>query len=184
MSAKDELSRRGFIAGAVAAGGGFALLATQVGALAGTVHSGAGTVEVSAFGEGAASVDMAPPVREPGLFLFGGSDGRGEHNSVRGRDFDSDFGSDSTLGAKCRAIADERGLKCASLPITGDRVRFATELFAPDAPEVIAGASTYADFIVLTGTAAEHGYRVIEESPRGALTVWKIARPVRPISSG
>jgi hypothetical protein len=52
---------------------------------------------------------------------------------------------------------------CRTLALTGDRVRLARDVFAADAPDVIGGITTYADFIVLTGCAAEAGYRVLSE---------------------
>jgi hypothetical protein len=85
----------------------------------------------------------------------------------------------------CRSLAGSTAPSCEARAIVGDRVRFALDLFASErAPTVVAGVSTYADFILLTGTAAEHGYRVLEELPQGSLVSWKIARLRRPTSSG
>lgn len=60
--------------------------------------------------------------------------------------------------------------------ITGDRVRFARDVFGPSAPEIVGGLTTYADFLVLTGCAAEAGYRVISERAEGTLIRWQVAR--------
>jgi hypothetical protein len=142
MSTDRSVSRRRFIAGAVAAGGGLALVAKQGSAFASTP-----------------AVETAPVGK---FFLF-----------------------DPEHADACRNIAGSAALSCANRAIAGDRVRFAADLFASEsAPQVIAGASTYADFILLSGSAAEQGYRVLDESPRGALISWKLARLRRPISSG
>ena len=60
--------------------------------------------------------------------------------------------------------------------ITGDPVRFARDVFGPSAPEIVGGLTTYADYLVLTGCAAEAGYRLISERGEGALVRWKVAR--------
>jgi hypothetical protein len=135
MSADGAYSRRGFIAGAVAAGSGLALLSTPV--------------------------DMTS-AGQPQLFLF-----------------------DAERADACRNVAGNAAHSCEARAIVGDRVRFALDLFAAArAPDVVAGVSTYADFILLSGTAAEHGYRVLEESAQGPLVSWRIARLRRPTSSG
>ena len=60
--------------------------------------------------------------------------------------------------------------------ITGDPVRFARDVFGPSAPEIVGGLTAYADFLVLTGCAAEAGYRLISERSEGPLIRWKVAR--------
>lgn len=167
MSAENDVSRRGFIAGAVAAAGGLALLAKQGGALAstGSAHAGQGAAGLGAQDAGldgeVASVDRLSSV-EPQLFLF-----------------------DLDHAVACLNVAASANFTCPTRAITGDSVRLAHEVFASgNAPEVVAGASSYADFILLSGTAAEHGYRVLEESAQGPLVSWKLARWRRPTSSG
>jgi len=78
----------------------------------------------------------------------------------------------------CRAVADNAAAQeCTTRAVVGDRVRFAMELLsAPNAPLVVAGLTSYADFILLSGCAAEHGYRVVSETARGPLTSWKVVR--------
>ena len=44
--------------------------------------------------------------------------------------------------------------------------------------------TTYADYIVLSGCAAEAGYRVISVRAQDALVRWKVARLCRAICSG
>jgi hypothetical protein len=91
---------------------------------------------------------------------------------------------DYDLAHAHRLAADAANHGCRTLAITGDRVRFAREVFGPGAPEVVAGVTTYADFIVLTGCAAEAGYRIINDRAEGALVRWKVARLHRSIYSG
>ena len=91
----------------------------------------------------------------------------------------------------CRSAEGAVGYGCAVRPIEGDRVRFASELFARGAaPEIVSGLTHYADFILLSGCAEESGYRVLSErvlpavaesGAHGALIAWKIGR-VRPRS--
>lgn len=151
MSFDREFSRRGFIVGVAAAGGGLMILPKQAGAFAEVVQVGARSA-----GEGIASIDMTS-AGEPELFLF-----------------------DEDHADACRNRAAQ---SCEARAIVGDRVRFALDLFAAEsAPAVVAGASTYSDFILLSGTAAEHGYRVLEESAQGSLVSWTIAR-LRPSTS-
>jgi hypothetical protein len=71
-------------------------------------------------------------------------------------------------------------------PIVGDRVRFARNLLSGgSAPDVFAALSGYADFILLSGCAAEAGYRVLvervhpaaaDETAHGALVYWVAGR--------
>ncbi len=71
-------------------------------------------------------------------------------------------------------------------PIVGDRVRFARNLLSgASAPDVFAGLSGYADFILLSGCAAEAGYRLLverlhsaaaDEAEHGALVYWIAGR--------
>jgi len=71
-------------------------------------------------------------------------------------------------------------------PIVGDRVRFARNLVcSASTPEKFAGLSGYADFILLSGCAAEAGYRLLserlqptaaDETPQGALVYWIVER--------
>jgi len=135
---------------------GFIAVAAAAGGALALVAKQVGTIAKAApVEEAAASVDTTS-VGEPQLFLFDGDN-----------------------SATCRAVS------CATLAITGDRVRFARGLFpAGGAPEIIGGVSTYADFILLTGCAEEHGYRVIETRATGTLVEWKIVRPRRATSFG
>jgi hypothetical protein len=83
------------------------------------------------------------------------------------------------------AVADVAQIAgCRTIAITGDRVRFGREVFASGAPEIIGGLTTYADYIMLSGCAAEAGYRVISERTQGRLVRWKIARLCGAICSG
>jgi len=83
------------------------------------------------------------------------------------------------------AVATEAvAVGCRTIAITGDPVRFGREVFASAAPEIIGGLTTYADYIVLSGCAAEAGYRVISERAQDALVRWKVARLCRAICSG
>jgi hypothetical protein len=142
-----ENSRRGFIAGALAMGGGLVLLSNQR----------------TAFG--------ALSTAEPQLLLF-----------------------DPQRADACRSVAGGAGHGCAIRPIAGDRVRFAREILAsPDCPEIVSGLTNFADFILLSGCAAEHGYRVLSERVQpapanenagGVLVSWKIARMRRATSFG
>ena len=75
----------------------------------------------------------------------------------------------------CQRVESVAGQGCATLPVEGDRVRFAHALLSSGkAPEVIAGLTRYADFLLLSGCAAEHGYRVLSEQMRDGLVGWKI----------
>jgi hypothetical protein len=85
--------------------------------------------------------------------------------------------------------AGARPHACATLPVVGDRVRFARDVFgAPAAPAMVAGVTTYADYILLSGCAAEHGYRVLSEplpaAGERALVEWKVRRVCRATCSG
>jgi hypothetical protein len=76
----------------------------------------------------------------------------------------------------CRKVT-EAAEGCAKLPIVGDRVRFSREFFAAaDAPSRVEGLTSYSDYILLSGCAAEHGYRVVAETARGPLTQWEVER--------
>ena len=77
----------------------------------------------------------------------------------------------------CRAAAEHETRGCIARPVVGDSVRFAREVFAArEAPEIVSGLTHYADFIMLSGCAAEHGYRVISEQAHGSLIAWKVGR--------
>ena len=75
-------------------------------------------------------------------------------------------------------------------PIVGDRVRFAREMLGNDgaATAKLAGLTSYGDFILLSGCAAEAGYRLTSESlyrapgglEHGALVHWVVERARRP----
>ena len=78
---------------------------------------------------------------------------------------------DLNIADACHFVAG-----CRTLALTGDSVRFAREVFAPSATEIIGGITTYADFVVLTGCAAEAGYRLISERAEGTFMRWKVAR--------
>jgi hypothetical protein len=87
------------------------------------------------------------------------------------------FDPEST--SACRVASDGASHGCATLPVVGDRVRFARDVFgASAAPAVVAGVTTYADYILLSGCAAEHGYRVLSERLPAAgerfLVEWKV----------
>jgi hypothetical protein len=80
----------------------------------------------------------------------------------------------------CRRVADEARSACPTSPIVGDRVRLANQIFvSAKAPDVVAGFTGYADFIVLSGCAAEHGYRVTREETSHTLVAWTVARRPR-----
>ncbi|HVY79561.1 MAG TPA: hypothetical protein VG994_01155 [Steroidobacteraceae bacterium] len=97
---------------------------------------------------------------------------------------DSLFVADDELfyASQLAAEAASRGWRI--LPVTGDRVRFAREVFGPGAPDVIAGATRYADFIVLTGCASEAGYRLTGSRADGDLVRWKVVRLRPPVCTG
>lgn len=62
-------------------------------------------------------------------------------------------------------------------PITGDAFRFARGwIQRAGAPQSFCGVTNYADFVVLSGTAAEAGYRVVSEQRLGTLAIWVMAR--------
>jgi hypothetical protein len=68
--------------------------------------------------------------------------------------------------------------------VVGDPVRFAERIFAsPETPDMVAGYTSYADFIVLSGCAAEHGYRVTREETSHSLVAWTVARRPRAMGS-
>jgi hypothetical protein len=76
----------------------------------------------------------------------------------------------------CRKIGEGVG-GCRTLAISGDRVRFARQFFSGAAvPSHIAGLTSYSDYVLLSGCAAEHGYRVVAETARGPLVEWKVER--------
>jgi hypothetical protein len=91
---------------------------------------------------------------------------------------------DLELADAHRVAAEAEAVGCRALAITGDRVRFGREVFASGAPEIIGGLTTYADYIMLSGCAAEAGYRVLSERAQDAFVRWKIARLCRAICSG
>lgn len=68
-----------------------------------------------------------------------------------------------------------RGNYASVHALDGDRVRFARALTAKR-PASISGLTRYADFVLLSGTATEAGYRLITESKHaakgGALIAW------------
>ena len=86
---------------------------------------------------------------------------------------------------------DARGLADAAAQrgtvtraITGDRIRFAREQIKR-APSALAGITGHADFILLSGCAAEVGYRLVQEyrypltraqDAQGALVFWVVAQ--------
>ncbi len=77
----------------------------------------------------------------------------------------------------CRDLAGGAGRGCITRPIVGDRVRFARDVLSDaSAPEIVSGITSYADFVLLSGCAAEQGYRVLSERAHGPLIVWKIGR--------
>jgi hypothetical protein len=64
-----------------------------------------------------------------------------------------------------------------TMPVTGDVFRFAREwIHRAGAPQSFGGVTNYADFVVMSGTAAEAGYRVVSERRIGTLTAWVMAR--------
>lgn len=76
----------------------------------------------------------------------------------------------------CRKVAEQAG-SCTTLAVTGDRVRFASEFFSgAAAPSRVAGLTSYSDYVLLSGCAAERGYRVVAEEARGPLVQWKVER--------
>jgi hypothetical protein len=153
MSDSTEHTRRDFIAGAIALSGGLLLSGKGQNALATT----------PLCEEQRAAVE-AMLLSEPQLVLF---------DAER---------SDACRNVSAAATATAAGQGCAVRAIEGDRVRFAREVLgAADAPPIVLGHTTYADFILITGSAAEHGYRVLSEQcasagAQGALVTWKIGR--------
>jgi hypothetical protein len=90
---------------------------------------------------------------------------------------------DAERADACRNVSATAGRGgCLIRAIEGDRVRFAREVLgAADAPAIVLGHTTYADFILITGSAAEHGYRVLSEQcasagAQGTLVTWRIGR--------
>jgi hypothetical protein len=84
----------------------------------------------------------------------------------------------------CRRVAEDAAGACPTYPVIGDRVRLANEIFASaNAPDIVAGVTSYADFIVLSGCAADHGYRVIREETSHTLAAWTVARRPQAICS-
>lgn len=62
------------------------------------------------------------------------------------------------------------------IAVEGDRIRFARRLFA-QAPQEIRGVTRYADFLLLSGAAAELGYRVASRTALdGNLLGWAVRR--------
>jgi len=62
------------------------------------------------------------------------------------------------------------------IPVEGDRVRLARRLLA-QAPQEIRGVTRYADFLLLSGVAAELGYRVASRTTLdGNLLGWAVRR--------
>ncbi|HKJ74979.1 MAG TPA: hypothetical protein VKA19_12765 [Alphaproteobacteria bacterium] len=63
--------------------------------------------------------------------------------------------------------------------IKGDRIRFTRALVA-ERPDVVTGVTRYPDFLMITGTAEETGYRVIAQTRRQggrpALIAWTMRR--------
>lgn len=80
--------------------------------------------------------------------------------------------------AKRYAIAS-RSEFAAVHAVGGDRVRFARALVAKR-PEALSGLTRYPDFLLLTGEAAEAGYRLVAQSQHaekgGALIAWTMRR--------
>lgn len=72
-----------------------------------------------------------------------------------------------------------RHAPCSARAVTGDRVRFAREVLA-STPQMIGGLTRHADRLVLTGTAEEVGFRVVEEAvlagsgKQQALVFWRM----------
>ena len=85
----------------------------------------------------------------------------------------------------CRRVEGAAAAQgCATLPVVGDRVRFGRDLFASGkAPAIVAGLTHYADYILLSGCAAEHGYRLQSVQVQTHLVEWTVAKPRRSISS-
>jgi hypothetical protein len=87
------------------------------------------------------------------------------------------------LGAVAVFEADEpTALAFASgrsprLAIDGDRVRFARKLFQDMRPGRVAAMTRYADYLLLSGAAREHGYRTVLTGPSDdALFAWTAER--------
>jgi hypothetical protein len=53
-----------------------------------------------------------------------------------------------------------RDLGAVSRPLTADRYRFVQALLADAAPPALAGVSSFADFVMLTGALQDAGYRL------------------------
>jgi hypothetical protein len=99
------------------------------------------------------SAGVAMPLTEPEILLF-----------------------DPENTEACRRVSE--GVSgCTTLAVVGDRVRFAKQFFSGSAaPSRVAGLTSYSDYILLGGCAAEHGYRVVAETAQGALVQWKVER--------
>jgi hypothetical protein len=83
---------------------------------------------------------------------------------------------DPDHAAACTRVA-EAAEGCAKVAIVGDRVRFARQFFSgADVPSCVGGLTSYSDYVLLSGCAAEHGYRVVAEVARGPLTQWRVER--------
>ncbi|HEU4625049.1 MAG TPA: hypothetical protein VFS52_09820 [Steroidobacteraceae bacterium] len=93
------------------------------------------------------------------------------------------FLADDELAHASRLAADAASRGWRIVRITGDRVRFAREVFGPGAPDVVAGATRYADFIVLAGCASEAGYRLTGSRAEGGLVRWKVVRLRPPVGA-
>jgi len=66
---------------------------------------------------------------------------------------------DPTMAASARLADQVRKHGAAVLALSGDRIRFMRDVVA-SRPRVIAGMTSYADFLLLSGTAAESGFRL------------------------
>ena len=74
-----------------------------------------------------------------------------------------------------RAFAEGRSAKGGmTLAVDGDRIRFARRLFGEARPLQVVAMTRYADFLLLSEAAREHGYRtrLVEDAAGDALFVW------------
>lgn len=80
---------------------------------------------------------------------------------------------DPALEAGRRFAEAGRSAGANVLPIEGDRIRFAREVFAAR-PAYVAGVSRHADAVLIEDVAREFGYRREALSTSGAVLEWRL----------
>jgi hypothetical protein len=81
---------------------------------------------------------------------------------------------DPALEAGRRFAEAGRAAGANVLPIDGDRIRFAREVFAAR-PAYVAGVSRQADLVLIEDVAREFGYRREARKVAGAAIEWRLA---------